>query len=216
MTEFFLLLIVYCLKSKVIFCIISNREEIMPKNKVKLNDKTDKTKSQKKKTIKEEKYMSEESKEVRNFIIILLSVIVIVLIVYGVSKIFIDDQPASTERTIQPGTIDYDKVSVGTMLNRNYSEYYVAIYDEEAPEAVVYSALITSYLENEDALKVFYCDLGSFLNADYYVGSDGESNPDAQSISEFAFGDLTLIKVENGRITEYLEDLDAIKAEFNK
>ena len=70
------------------------------------------------------------------------------------------------------------------------------------------------YLDNEDALKVFYCDLGNFLNADYYVGSDGESNPDAQNISEFAFGDLTLIKVENGKITKYLEDVDAIKAEF--
>ena len=102
----------------------------MPKNKVKLNDKTDNRKSQKKKTIKEEKYMSDESREVRNFVIILLSVIVIVLIVYGVSKVFIDDEPASTEKNVQKGVIDYDKVSVGTMLNRNYSEYYVAIYDE--------------------------------------------------------------------------------------
>ncbi len=186
----------------------------MPKNKVKLNDKTDNRKSQKKKTIKEEKYMSDESREVRNFVIILLSVIVIVLIVYGISKVFIDDEPASTEKNVQKGVIDYDKVSVGTMLNRNYSEYYVAIYDEEAPESVVYSAIITKYLDNEDALKVFYCDLGNFLNADYYVGSDGESNPDAQNISEFAFGDLTLIKVENGKITKYLEDVDAIKEEF--
>ena len=56
--------------------------------------------------------------------------------------------------------------------------------------------------------------MGNFLNADYYVGSDGESNPDAQNISEFAFGDLTLIKVENGKITKYLEDVDAIKEEF--
>ena len=122
----------------------------MPKNKVKLNDKTDNRKSQKKKTIKEEKYMSDESREVRNFVIILLSVIVIVLIVYGVSKVFIDDEPASTEKNVQKGVIDYDKVSVGTMLNRNYSEYYVAIYDEEAPESVVYSAIITKYLDNED------------------------------------------------------------------
>lgn len=42
--------------------------------------------------------MSDESREVRNFVIILLSVIVIVLIVYGVSKVFIDDEPASTEK----------------------------------------------------------------------------------------------------------------------
>lgn len=187
----------------------------MPKNKVKLNDKIDSGKSNKKK-VKPEKYVSEESKEVRNFVIILFSIIIIVLIVYGVSRIFIDDKSESTNRETQAGVIDYDIVSVGTMLNRNYSEYYVAIYDEQAPEAVLYSTIITNYLNQEDATKVFYCNLGNYLNKDYYVGSDGQSNPDARSISEFAFGDLTLIKVENGEITLYLEDLDAIKAEFGK
>lgn len=188
----------------------------MPKNKVKLNDKVDNKKNNKKKTIKGEKYVSDESKEVRNFVIILFSIIIVVLIVYGVSKIFIEDEPTTTDREIQAGEIDYDIVSVGTMLNRNYSEYYVAIYDEEAPAAVLYSSIITKYLDNEDATKVFFCDLGNPLNQSYYVGSDGTSNPDAQSISEFAFGDLTLIKVENGEITEYIEDLDAIRAEFGE
>ena len=184
----------------------------MPKNKVKLNDKIDKNGNKKKTT--NDKYVSDESKEVRNFVIILLSIIVVVLIVYGVSRIFIDDAATTSERNIQTGVVDYDIVSVGTMLNRNYSEYYVAIYDEEAPEAVLYSTIITNYLNEEDATKVFFCNLGNYLNRDYYVGSDGQSNPDAKSISEFAFGDLTLIKVEDGEITLYLEDLDAIKEEF--
>ena len=188
----------------------------MPKNKVKLNDKlANKKTNSKKKTIKEPKYISEESKELRNFLIILFSIIIIVLIVYGVSKIFIDDEPTEDNgRTVQAGQIDYDKVSIGTMLNRNYSEYYVAIYDEEDTNAVIYSAIITKYLQNEDATKVFFCDLGNRLNSAYYVGPDGETNPNAQSVSELALGDLTLIKVENGEITEYIEGLDAFKAEF--
>ena len=186
----------------------------MPKNKVKLNDKSTK-KVTKKKTIKEGKNISEESKEMRNFLIILFSIIIIVLIVYGVSKIFIDDTPSDIdEPTIQEGVIDYDKVSVGTMLNRNYSEYYVAIYDEENPQAVLYSSIISNYLNNEDAIKVFFCDLGNQLNSSYYVGEDGDTNPDAQDVSEFAFGDLTLIRVENGEITDYIEGLDAFRAEF--
>ena len=184
----------------------------MPKAKVKLNDKID-NKGNKKKN-KTDKYISDESKEVRNFVIILLSIIIIVLIVYGVSRIFIEDEQTSTERETQAGVIDYDIVSVGTMLNRNYSEYYVAIYDEEAPAAVLYSTIITNYLNQEEATKVFFCNLGNYLNKDYYVGSDGQSNPDARNISEFAFGDLTLIKVEDGEITLYLEDLDAIREEF--
>ena len=177
----------------------------MAKNSVKLNDKIGK---------KNEKYISDESKEMRNFLIILFSIIIVVLIVYGVSKIFIEDDTPATGRTVTAGAIDYDKVSIGTMLNRNYSEYYVAIYDEEDPAAVLYSMIITNYLEEENAIKVFYCDLGNRFNQAYYVGSDGETNPDASNISELALGDLTLIKVENGEITEYIEGLDAIKAEF--
>lgn len=186
----------------------------MPKNKVKLNDKVDNKKNKKK--YKNEKYVSDESKEVRNFVFILLGIIIIVLIVYGVSKIFIEEKEETTERETQAGTIDYDIVSVGTMLNRNYSEYYVAIYDEDAPQAVLYSSIITNYVNKENSTKVFFCNLGNYLNEDYYVGKDGESNPSAQSISEFAFGDLTLIKVENGKITKYLEDLDTIKEEFGE
>lgn len=187
----------------------------MPKNKVKLNDKSNSSKI-KKTNNKNEKYISEESKEVRNFVIILFSIIIIVLIIYGVSKIFMNDDSSQTEHNIQAGEIDYDKVSVGTMLNRNFSEYYVAIYDENIPQAVIYSAIITKYLEQDNAIKVFFCDLGNSLNSSYYVGENGQSNPDAQTIAEFAFGDLTLIKVENGEITEYLEDLDAIKIEFGE
>ena len=188
----------------------------MPKNKVKLNDKVTNKKGKKNKTLNTDKYINDESKEMRNFLIILFSIIIVVLIVYGVSKLLIDDEPMNTESEIQAGVIDYDIVSVGTMLNRNYSEYYVALYDGETPQAVVYSAVITKYLENEDALKVFFCDLGNPLNNAYYVGADGQTNPDAQNISELALGELTLIKVENGQITEYLEGLDAMKAEFGE
>lgn len=178
-------------------------------NKVKLNDK-----KRKKVKFNGDKYISEDSKEIRNFLIILFSIIIIVLIIYGVSRYFIKDEDTNTEDTITEGTIDYDKVSVGTMLNRHYDEYYVAIYDEENPKAVLYSAIITNYLNNENITKVFFCDLGNKLNSKYYVGSDGVSNPQAQNINEFAFEDLTLIKVKDGKIIKYLEDFEKIKEEL--
>ena len=178
-------------------------------NKVKLNDKEHKLKNG-----KGEKYISEDAKEVRNFLIILFSIIIVVLIVYGVSKIFIKDQALETEKTVTEGKIDYVIVSVGTMFNRNYDEYYVAIYDEENPRAVLYSAIITKYINNEDSAKVFFCDLGNKLNSKYYVGEEGQSNPNAQNINELAFKDLTLVKIENGKIVKYIEDFDTFKEEL--
>ena len=184
----------------------------MKSNKVKLNDKFNKNKNKK---IKETKYISEEAKEIRNFVIILISIIVIVLIVYAVSKVFMKDEKNTTEDTVQEGKIDYDKVSVGMIFNRNYDEYYVAVYNEENNQAVLYSTIITNYVSEKDSLKVFFCDLGNYLNEKYYVGKDGTSNHNATKVDELGFKDLTLLKIKNGKIVKYIEDFDTFKEELS-
>ena len=68
---------------------------------------------------------------------------------------------------------------------------------------------------SKDSLKIYYCDLGNKLNRDYYnVNNDNKSNPNAKSIKELDLGDLTLIKVEKGKITKYIEKYDSIKNEL--
>ena len=181
------------------------------KKQEKLNDKV-KTKNIKKVDI--DKYTSEESKEVKRFIIILLSIIVLVLAVYGITRLVNKDKDNNDDRTITAGSIDYDKVSVGTLFNRADSEYYVIVYDGEAPNAIYYSALMNKYMDKEKSNKVYYCDLSNELNKKYYVGEDKDSNPNATTSSELAFKDLTLIKIKNGKIVKYLETLDTIKTEL--
>ena len=113
----------------------------MANKKVKLNDKTEK-KENKKNKIKQEKYISDEAKEIRRFVIILFSVIIFVLVIYGISRVLMDEPVDNNEKNVVAGKVDYDMVTIGTMLNRNLSEYYVAIYDEENPKAVYYSTII--------------------------------------------------------------------------
>lgn len=185
---------------------VTKKEE--PK-KVKLNDKVNKKKN------KSGKYISDEAREIRNFAIILISIIVIVLIVYGVTKVLKGDDSTDSGREITAGEIDYDIVSIGTMLNRSEKDYYVMIYDSTASEAVRYSAIITKYMYSEDAKTIYFCDLNNKLNSDYYIGSDGTSNPKATDLSDLALKDLTLIRVKNGKIVKYIEDLDKIKSELN-
>lgn len=174
----------------------------MPKKK-KLNDKY----------LKPEKFESEESNEVKRFIFILLGIVVIVLIIYGVSKIFIKEENSST-RVTTTGEINYDIVTVGTMFNKPDKEYYVMIYDEENTNAVLYSTIINEYLNETNHLNVYFCNLKNKLNSSYYVGSDGTSNKEATTIDDLALGDLTLVKIKNGKIVKYIEELDSIKKEF--
>lgn len=181
------------------------------KKQEKLNDKV-KIKNIKKVDI--DKYTSEESKEVKRFIIILLSIIVLVLAVYGITRLINIDKDNNDDRTVTAGSIDYDKVSVGTLFNRADNEYYVIVYDGEAPNAIYYSALMNKYMDKEKSNKVYFCDLSNELNKKYYVGEDKDSNPNATTSSELAFKDLTLIKIKNGIIVKYLETLDTIKTEL--
>lgn len=181
------------------------------KKQEKLNDKV-KIKNIKKVDI--DKYTSEESKEVKRFIIILLSIIVLVLAVYGITRLINKDKDNNDDRTVTAGSIDYDKVSVGTLFNRADNEYYVIVYDGETPNAIYYSALMNKYMDKEKSNKVYFCDLSNELNKKYYVGEDKESNPKATTSSELAFKDLTLIKIKNGKIVKYLETLDTIKTEL--
>lgn len=181
------------------------------KKQEKLNDKV-KIKNIKKVDI--DKYTSEESKEVKRFIIILLSIIVLVLAVYGITRLINKDKDNNDDRTVTAGSIDYDKVSVGTLFNRADNEYYVIVYDGEAPNAIYYSALMNKYMDKEKSNKVYFCDLSNELNKKYYVGEDKDSNPKATTSSELAFKDLTLIKIKNGKIVKYLETLDTIKTEL--
>ena len=183
----------------------------MAKKKVKLNDKVN---TKNKKGINIDKYETDEAKEVKRFVFILLGIIIVVLACYGITKVVKDKKTGDNEENATAGVIDYDKVSVGTILNRNINEDYVIVYNQKDENAMYYSAIVTKYLKNDKAKKVFFCDLDNELNAKFY-SKDKESNPKAKDASEFSFKDLTLIKVKNGKVDKYIEDLDTIKAELS-
>lgn len=159
------------------------------------------------------KYYTDEQKEVFKFIII---IVVLVLVIGGIYLIT-DKYIEKGNRSTVPGEINYDKATIGTMLNRPYDEYYVIIYDSKSTEASYYASLIYNYRENEDALKVYFIDLNNELNKKYYnVNNDNISNKDAKSINELDLGDITLIKVSNKEINTYIDDIASIEQILSK
>lgn len=159
-------------------------------------------------------YHTEEQKEMLHFVIVLVCVVILVIGVYFFSKIFVLDK-SLFEIDYQTGTINNERIVVGTIFNRPESEYYVIAYDETVEQAVYYSAISTNYTNNqENALKVYHLDLDNALNKPYYVGSDGISNSKATKSSEIKLKDLTLIKIKNGKIEKYLEGIDSIEKEL--
>ncbi len=156
---------------------------------------------------------SDDENEIKRFVIIILVIAVIMGIIYGITELFNNKKDSDTVDVID-GQINYDKVAVGTILNRPYDEYYVMVYDSTSKEAVKYSAMMTTYKgkTEEEPLKIYYCDLNNSLNKKYYnVNEDNKSNKKAQKVEDFDFGDLTLLHIKKGKITEYIEDYKTIQ-----
>lgn len=177
--------------------------------------KNDKESKKNRKKIKEPKIVNDNESEIKTFFIILIVVVVIVIGLYFLSKLIVDKRSASnkTENTTT-GKIDYSVVSVGTILNRPYDDYYVLVYDSDDTNAIYYSNLYGKYESKEDHLKIYFCDLSNLLNKPY-VAEDGESNPYATSVEDFSFGKVTLLRVRYGQIINYLEDAKSIAEELS-
>ncbi len=157
--------------------------------------------------------MQEEQKEVYNLIIIIMIVIAVLSCVYLFSRAFISKdlfkkkEDTKAKETTKNVEFDYSKIIVGELLNREYSEYYVLVFDSTDDMAFDYENMLSAYNKG----KIYQIDLSEGFNKKY---KSETSNPNAKTINELKFGKLTLIKVKNGSIVKYLEDKAAIRSEL--
>ncbi len=156
--------------------------------------------------------LNDDQREIVRFVVILAIILVIVLAIYFISKGITSKNEYHYDEVTE-GEIDYNKTNIGTLLNKAEKEYYVALYKNDNPNALYYSSLMGVYVNTPDALKVYYCDLNNKLNEEYYA-EDGKTNPDAKTIAELKLGDFTLIKVKNGKIVNYYEDIEKVKEDL--
>ncbi len=185
----------------------------MAKIKAKKTENENEVKAKTKaKKIKEPKIRTEEGETLHRFIIIFIVILLLVLAIYLISSLVSKDDKGNTNtsNTSTEAEIDYNKVNVGMILNRNqYSKYYVMVYDADSVNAIYYSTLITQYNDKEEHEKIFFCDLSNPLNKEY---AKEESNPKAQKVEDFAFGEVTLLEIQKGRVTRYIEDIETIES----
>lgn len=156
-------------------------------------------------------YKTEEQKEIVKFGIVLAILVCVIVFVYLLSSKFLNVSIKEYEYTT--GTVSTDVVIVGTLLNQKEKSYYVMAYDSTKNNATSYNTYTEYYTSNKkDALKIYYLDLNNGMNKDYYVLEN--SNPNAKKIKDLKIIDGTLIKVENNKITKYIEGTKAIEKEL--
>ena len=155
---------------------------------------------------------NEETKTMKQFLITLIIVIVGVVGIYLLTKYVVkkDNSTNNSSTTEEKNYIDPNTAIVGTMLNKSSDAYYVIIYDKTKDNATTYYSLVSTYKAKDKALKVYTVDLSNSLNKKY-IATDNKTNPKATNLEDLKFGEVTLLKVKNNKITEAYETTDAIK-----
>lgn len=155
---------------------------------------------------------NEETKTMKQFLITLIIVIIGVVGIYLLTKYVVkkDNATNNSSNTEEKNYIDPNTAIVGTMLNKSSDAYYVIIYDKTKDNATTYYSLVSTYKAKDKALKVYTVDLSNSLNKKY-IATDNKTNPKTTNLEDLKFGEVTLLKVKNNKITEAYETTDAIK-----
>ena len=156
----------------------------------------------------------EEKKAVKNFLIILAVVLVCGVAVYFLTRAFVSKdlftKKDDDEDKIVEVTTSYDTAIVGTMLNRPVKEYYVLVYDQEEDNG--YNNIgITYKTDHSDGLPLYYVDLSNPLNKEHV----GEKTDVSGSVKDMVFGEFTLLRVKDGKITKTITDYDKVIKELD-
>ncbi len=158
----------------------------------------------------------DESEEIKKFMIILITMIILVAIIFIFTKYVINDGdiklPYDPEVT---GAVNYDVVTVGTMLNKSDEEYYVIIYDDESVNAALYANIVGGYLSQEDPLPVYYSDKMNNFNSKYLATEENPENTNPKVIEDLAIGEFAFIKIAGGKISKYISTVEELKTELN-
>ena len=170
-----------------------------------------------KKTKNRIKYSTGEGDEIKNLLLVILIVVIIVGALYLATRLFVTKDLFKKEEpeveTVTPGSISYDKIIMGQLLNRPYNEYYVAIYDASKGDYIIeMMSLVSNYNQAKNHLHIYTVDLSNKLNEEYY--DPDKVNVDAKSLDDIKVGDITLIKVKKGAIVKYIVDLEKMEKEL--
>ncbi len=165
---------------------------------------------------KKVKIETEEQKEFKKYILVVLGLVLVVVGIYFFTRAFItkDLFNKKEDTNYQTGTINDQTAIVGTMLNRPENEYYVMAFSSESNNINYYNTIVSLYTSGDtEPLKVYFVDLENSLNQKY-VASDGKGSTSFESLDKLKLGEVTLLKVKDQKVTKFLTDIEAIKKEL--
>ena len=107
-------------------------------------------------------------------------------------------------------TISSDTILLGRSLSMGDGEYLVIYYDSSDDiVSNVYDSLVSTYRIRGEHGPLYYVDMSNAFNKSHIT--DGETNHNPEKEADIMINGPTVIKVNDKRVVEYIEGLDAVK-----
>lgn len=146
------------------------------------------------------------NEEIKNLLKIIIIICGVLLVFYFITNL-VQNKKSNDNISDNVAVIQYNKILVGEILNRKDNNYYVLVEKENDNYVDLYKQYLTS---NED-VKFYTVDLSDVFNQNH-IG--GETIVEGNDVAQYKFSNTTLLKVENGVLTNIYKTKDEIISYF--
>lgn len=143
----------------------------------------------------------------------ILLIVCAVLVIFYVITVLVNKKDDETiiDNNVS-ATIQYDKILVGQILNRDESDYYVLVEKENDQYIDLYNYYLSNYDGENKKFKYYNVDLSDVFNGNHV----GEKNVITKDVSQFKFATTTLLRVKKGKVVESYHERDEIISYLEK
>ena len=155
-----------------------------------------------------------EEQQIKNLIL----TIFIIALIFGLMYLFTATilkkgllSKGYTKPVVETPVIDYETSTIGTVFDKEETEYYV-VFDEFSKNPNTYLAtLLDLYNDKDEHLNVYKVDMSYGVNASY---KSTKANKKVSKAEDLRINGVTLLKIKKGKNVVYLDDLDKIAREL--
>lgn len=149
------------------------------------------------------------SSEVKNFIIVSISVLLFFGLFYFITMVILGGNNSSKNGETADVEVQHKEILVGTSFSVKDSQYYVLYYEAEDDDiSYDMASLISKYRSANQNIPLYTVDMSNALNSSF---KSDEANRLASKASELKIAGPTLINFVDGKIDKYVEGIDNIK-----
>lgn len=160
---------------------------------------------------------SEEKDTFYKFVTSLAIIILVLILCYLIIGIFVTKEinfgnNKEDESETSEVSIDNSTITMGQIFEQKESSYYVIVYDVSS-KLTNLSTFVSKYNSSDENIPIYTVDSSKKFNSKYIVIEGSNTNP--TSYSDLKVISPTLLKIDNKKVSLYVEGEDTIKDILN-